>query len=131
MLVGLGGFVDSSAGGGGLISLPAYLFAGLPAHAAYGCNKLSSSVGTTFAAANFLRSGSVDLLTGLCAAASSFAGSTLFSRLVMFLPEETFRRLIILVIPVACIIIFSRRNVPDADLSDRLSVRKKSFLPCL
>ena len=30
-MTGFAGFVDSAAGGGGLISLPAYLFAGLPA----------------------------------------------------------------------------------------------------
>ena len=29
-MTGFAGFVDSAAGGGGLISLPAYLFAGLP-----------------------------------------------------------------------------------------------------
>ena len=31
-LVFLGGFVDAVAGGGGLISLPAYLIAGVPPH---------------------------------------------------------------------------------------------------
>ncbi len=30
LMTGFAGFVDSAAGGGGLISLPAYLFAGLP-----------------------------------------------------------------------------------------------------
>ena len=39
-------FMDSIAGGGGLISLPAYLLAGLPAHVALGTNKLSSCIGT-------------------------------------------------------------------------------------
>ena len=32
LFVFLAGFVDSIAGGGGLISLPAYMIAGLPAH---------------------------------------------------------------------------------------------------
>ena len=41
----LAGLVDSIAGGGGLISLPAYLLAGLPVHTAIGTNKLSSSCG--------------------------------------------------------------------------------------
>ena len=31
-ITGFAGVVDSAAGGGGLISLPAYLFAGLPVH---------------------------------------------------------------------------------------------------
>ena len=43
-LVFLAGFIDAIAGGGGLISLPAYLIAGLPPHAALGTNKFSSSI---------------------------------------------------------------------------------------
>ena len=35
----LAGFVDSIAGGGGLISLPAYMIAGLPVHTAIATNK--------------------------------------------------------------------------------------------
>ena len=43
-LVFLGGLVDAVAGGGGLIALPAYLIAGVPAHLALGTNKLSSAI---------------------------------------------------------------------------------------
>ena len=50
-MTGFAGFVDSAAGGGGLISLPAYLFSGMPVHLAYGTNKLSAACGTTFATA--------------------------------------------------------------------------------
>ena len=39
-LIFLGGFVDSVAGGGGLITLPAYMMAGVPVHFAAGTNKL-------------------------------------------------------------------------------------------
>lgn len=45
----LAGFVDAIAGGGGLISLPIYMIAGLPAHNAIATNKLSSSCGTAIA----------------------------------------------------------------------------------
>ena len=38
LMTGFAGFVDSAAGGGGLISLPAYLFAGLPPHYTYATN---------------------------------------------------------------------------------------------
>ena len=43
LMTGFAGFVDSAAGGGGLISLPAYLFAGLPVHYTYGTNKFSAA----------------------------------------------------------------------------------------
>ena len=53
-MTGFAGVVDSAAGGGGLISLPAYLFAGLPAHYTYGTNKFSAACGTTFATARVM-----------------------------------------------------------------------------
>ena len=54
-MVFLAGIVDSIAGGGGLISLPAYLMAGLPPHMAVATNKLSSSCGTTVSAFRYLK----------------------------------------------------------------------------
>ena len=51
----LAGFVDAVAGGGGLISLPAYLMAGLPAHVAIGTNKLSSAMGTALSVGKLAR----------------------------------------------------------------------------
>jgi uncharacterized membrane protein YfcA len=60
-LLFLAGFVDSIAGGGGLISLPAYLLAGLPAHLALGTNKFSSCLGTTISTARFALNGYIKL----------------------------------------------------------------------
>ena len=42
-LVFLAGLVDSIAGGGGLIALPAYLIAGVPAHVALGSDSISNT----------------------------------------------------------------------------------------
>ncbi len=59
--VGLGaGFIDAVAGGGGMISVPALLWAGLPPQLALGTNKLQSSVGTTMAVWQYLRAGLVN-----------------------------------------------------------------------
>ena len=40
-LVFLAGFVDAIAGGGGLISLPAYFIAGIPSHYCLGTNVIT------------------------------------------------------------------------------------------
>ena len=45
----------------GLISLPAYLFAGLPPHYTYATNKFSAACGTTFATASFFKSGAMNV----------------------------------------------------------------------
>ena len=58
-LVFLAGFVDAIAGGGGLISLPAYLLAGLPPHQAIATNKMSSPIGTCASTARYLKNGYV------------------------------------------------------------------------
>ena len=63
LMTGFAGFVDSAAGGGGLISLPAYLFAGLPVHYTYGTNKFSAACGTTFAIIAFTTLMGFDLRT--------------------------------------------------------------------
>ena len=59
-LVFLAGFVDAIAGGGGLISLPAYLLAGLPPYQAIATNKMSSTMGTTASTLRYLKNGYVD-----------------------------------------------------------------------
>lgn len=55
-LVFLAGFVDAIAGGGGLISLPAYMFAGVPVHNAIATNKLSSATGTAVSTWHLVKS---------------------------------------------------------------------------
>ena len=59
-LVFLAGFVDAIGGGGGLISLPAYLFAGIPVHTAIGTNKFSAVFGTTLATGRFAKQGMIE-----------------------------------------------------------------------
>lgn len=63
ILVGVGftaGFVDSIAGGGGLISLPGLLLLGIPPTMALGTNKLASSFGTMVSFLTFYRQGKID-----------------------------------------------------------------------
>lgn len=54
------GFVDSIAGGGGLITIPALLAVGIPEHAALATNKLQSTFGSFSASYNFAKKGLVD-----------------------------------------------------------------------
>jgi uncharacterized membrane protein YfcA len=91
------GTVDAVAGGGGLITLPALLAAGVPVPLALGTNKLGSVFGTLSATWNFARRGAVDLreckLGAVCAAAGAGLGvlavrqmdSSLLARLIPWL----------------------------------------------
>ena len=61
LLIGIGmfiaGFIDSIAGGGGLISTPTLLLVGLPPHLALGTNKLAAAAGTLVPSSSFGETG--------------------------------------------------------------------------
>ncbi len=56
----LAGFFDSIVGGGGVVTLPAFLAAGLPPHAAVATNKVAGTGASTMATANYWRAGLID-----------------------------------------------------------------------
>ena len=91
----LAGFVDSVAGGGGLISLPAYYLAGLPPVLAAGTNKLSAALGTLTASARFISGGWVQLRVAVLAALGAFPGSWLGTTLLQHIPEDAVRMMMI------------------------------------
>ena len=70
-LVFLAGFVDSIAGGGGVISLPAYLIAGVPIKLAAGTNKFANGCGTALASYKYMKSGNIDWWCALHARCSN------------------------------------------------------------
>lgn len=111
----LAGFVDAAAGGGGLISLPAFLLTGMPPHYVYGTNKFMAATGTTFSTANFLRKGALDLPVAAVAALGSFAGSALGARLVLVLSDAALKTMLLCILPVAAFVILRSRNLPDTD----------------
>ncbi len=125
VLVFLAGFVDSIAGGGGLLSIPAYLMAGFPPHLAAGTNKLSASMGTTISTIRYFRHGRVHLVAALASAALAFPGSALGSRAALALPSEGFRVAILVLIPVAAALVLTRPNGADAD--DRREPTRHGF----
>lgn len=104
------GLVDAIAGGGGLISIPAYLLAGLPPHLAMGSNKLSAAMGTATAAARYFRSGHIALQCALIAAVLALPGSALGTVLLNNLQDDTVLRMLVLVLPVVAGIVIFRRG---------------------
>ena len=69
------GTIDAIAGGGGLLTIPALLAAGLPPVAAIATNKLQSSFGTASACIAYWRGGHIDLRRFAVPAAGAFLGS--------------------------------------------------------
>lgn len=109
-MVFLAGFVDAVAGGGGLISLPAYLFAGLPIHVAYGTNKLSGCCGTTMAVLKYGKGGYIDWRTALTAGAGSLVGSWLGAKLTVLLSPEALGRCMLVILPLVAVFLLFKRD---------------------
>ncbi|MDP4092964.1 MAG: TSUP family transporter [Bacillota bacterium] len=120
-LIFVAGFVDSIAGGGGLISLPAYLFAGLPVHYAYGTNKLSSTFGTMFSAFRFLKNGKIHLKSAVAAVISALFGSYLGAKAALALSDIYLRYFLIIMLPVAAVFIITRKKFGEENRISYLS----------
>ena len=103
-LIFLGGFVDSVAGGGGLITLPAYLMAGIPAHLAAGTNKVVNGCGTLTATTKYFRSGKILLRPAIAAAVGALIGSALGTEVAAVISEKTLETLMLIALP--CVAVF-------------------------
>lgn len=105
-LVFLAGFVDAIGGGGGLISLPAYLLAGVPIHQAIATNKLSSACGTALATGRFIKKGLVNWRLALPTILLAMLGSSLGANASLAAEEGIMEQVLLLVLPVsACIVL--------------------------
>ena len=115
------GFIDSIAGGGGLLALPAILLAGAPPVTALATNKLQGLFGTASAAVHYARAGQVDLraqtIPALLAALAAGAGALLAAQL----PAEAIRAALpVLLIGVALYFGF-RKGLSDEDSVQRIT----------
>lgn len=102
-LIFLGSFVDSVAGGGGIITLPAYMLAGLPVHTASGTNKLVAVFGSVTSSYGYLKSGNVMVRIAVLSALGSLLGGALGTRLALFIPEATLEIIMMIVLPVVAL----------------------------
>ena len=127
-LIFLAGFIDSVAGGGGTISVPAYLLTGMPAHYALGTNKLSASLGTVVAASRFIKNKAIDIRTSVTSGVLSLLGAALGSRLVLLLDDKTVRLMLIIALPCVAVFLIFRKGKTLESRRDGMSVRKTIIL---
>ena len=109
-LVFLGGLIDAVAGGGGLITLPAYLLAGLPTHFALGTNKLSSGIGTAASTIRYLLNGFVDWWLAIPSVAFALYGAHLGTKLQIALDERYLKYLLLIVLPVVAFVMLKQKK---------------------
>ncbi|HQO10729.1 MAG TPA: TSUP family transporter [Clostridiales bacterium] len=88
------GFIDSIAGGGGLITLPALMLAGLSPQMALGTNKLQSTFGSITASYHYVKSGKADLKTARTGIVFTFIGAGAGTILVQITSNDLLKKLI-------------------------------------
>ena len=120
-LVFLGGLIDAVAGGGGLITLPAYLIAGLPAHMASGTNKCGNAFGTVLATGRFLKRGDVHIPSAAAGAVGALVGAWLGVQINLVMPEQMLYYVMLAVVPVMAVFLLLKRDFGQEDHSGELS----------
>ncbi|ROR28446.1 hypothetical protein EDD66_10428 [Mobilisporobacter senegalensis] len=106
----IAGFIDSIAGGGGLISLPAYFAIGIPPHLATGTNKCSSTFGSFFATVRYIKNGKVHIQSAVFAAIMALFGSYLGATLNLSLDEKYLKYILIFILPITAFIIYQKKE---------------------
>ena len=117
-------FVDAIAGGGGLISVPAFLASGLPAHVALGVNKFSCCSGTVASSIKFARSGKVNWELVKKLAPLSFIGGILGVRTVVLIDSKYLYPLVIILLLV--LLVYTLCNKKLGETNEFLGLEGKS-----
>ena len=102
----LAGFLDSVAGGGGLVLIPSLLLAGIPPQAALGTNKFAAIFGTSIALANFMKNGKVLWKIAGFGLAFSVIGSVTGTKAILYFDQNTTAKLIVMMLPITAIVTF-------------------------
>lgn len=116
----LAGVIDSIAGGGGLITVPALLMAGASPLETLGTNKLQSCFGAGTAAIAYARGGHVRPRAQLGPAALALVASMAGAFLAHVIPPGVLRIIMPVVLIIVAGVFALRRDLSDADRVPRL-----------
>ena len=115
-------FIDSTVGGGGLISTPALLSLGLPVPYALGTNKVAASVGSLTSVLSFWRAGKIKK-AALALTPLSFIGSALGAYVVYLLPEKLMKNVIVALLVMVAVYTYRRKDWGDTGTVQQLGAR--------
>lgn len=123
----LAGLIDAIGGGGGLISLPAYLIAGLPPHAAVGTNKMSSTCGTALATFRFIKNKLVNFKLAIPSVIAAIIGSTIGANLSLLVSEDIMLYVMVAILPVCAFLVLNKKLFHDGG-EDEVLLNKRTYI---
>lgn len=130
-LVFLAGFIDSVAGGGGIVSIPAYFLAGLPTRSALGTNKCAMFCGTSLSTFKYLKSGKVILKIAVISAIGSLIGSSIGTSLALVIPENILKTALMCILPAVAIFLLVKKDFGSGAEHIQLPIWKTIVLSLL
>ena len=123
----LAGLIDAIGGGGGLISLPAYLIAGLPPHTAIATNKLSSACGTTLATLRFIRNKLINFRLAIPSILAAIIGSSLGANLSLLINEKIMLYIMVAILPLCAFLVLNKKIFHDGG-TDTITLTRKTYV---
>ncbi len=128
----IAGFIDSVAGGGGLLTMPALLLAGVPPQIALGTNKLCGGLGTSVAVLNFARRNLIQWPLITWGAGFTVVGGLLGSRVILSINELLVGKILVFLLPLAGLSLLWKKKKNHAFASAQFShpMRIKTSLVC-
>ncbi|MEH6456615.1 MAG: TSUP family transporter [Cocleimonas sp.] len=116
------GYIDAVAGGGGMLNLPALLFAGVPPVSALAVSKMSAIAGTVLAVIKYTLSKKVHWQTVFIAAIPCLVASYLGGKLALTISATVLAWAILICIPIALFVVLRDSN--DSDEAEVVDVPK-------
>ena len=111
-----------------MISLPAYLLAGVPMHNAIATNKLSSATGTAISTARLCKNKLVDWGVALPCISMALDGSFAGAHIALLASDKILRWMLIPVLPIVAFYVMKKKNLDDN--SNVEISRKKQWILC-
>ncbi len=100
------GFIDSIAGGGGLILVPSFILAGLPPQVALGQEKIVSTLGTIAAIRNFVKNKKVIWTAVASGIPAGLIGAYVGAEAILYFDPDTVGKIILGMLPIGIVISF-------------------------
>ncbi len=117
LLIGVGvffaSFVDAIGGGGGLISVPVYMLAGLPTHQVLGTNKMSACLGTVASTFRYVKNGYANWGLALPSVAAAMVGAYFGTQLQLMLEDKYLKYLLLVVLPMVAFVMLRQKKLPE------------------
>lgn len=128
IMVMIAAIVDSIAGGGGLITLPAYLMVGFPAITASSTSKITASMGAIMSFIRYYKKGFVNLKLAIPGTITAILGSFIGANIALHIDDHILKICMVVILPIAMYVVLRKKSFDDKDKNDLLT--KKQILVC-